>query len=85
MEIVMKYDSKKLLANNSLLLAEALSQARLKDAGITVGKDLGLPSPRKKYPAYVNAFVKEQMRRIKIQRERAQKAKRKCTCDYHKQ
>jgi hypothetical protein len=37
---------KKLLENHSLSFCEELTAARLKLAGMTLGKDLGLPTPK---------------------------------------
>jgi hypothetical protein len=42
----MTTSSKKLLQNPALGLAEQVAEARLKRAGVTLGKDLGLPKPK---------------------------------------
>jgi hypothetical protein len=39
-------DVKKLLENPALDLFEELTAARLKHAGVTLGEDLGLPTPK---------------------------------------
>lgn len=43
----MTISSKKLLRNHGLKLAEQVAEARLKRAGVTLGKDLGLPKPKR--------------------------------------
>jgi hypothetical protein len=42
----MTTSSQKLLQNPALKLAEQVAEARLKRAGVTLGKDLGLPKPK---------------------------------------
>jgi hypothetical protein len=42
----MPIDIKKLLENRALNFSEELTAARLKRAGVTLGEDLGLPTPK---------------------------------------
>ncbi|MEJ1961869.1 MAG: hypothetical protein WDO56_10145 [Gammaproteobacteria bacterium] len=42
----MTTDSKKLLANHAPRLTEQVAAARLKHAGVVLGKDLGLKTPK---------------------------------------
>jgi hypothetical protein len=42
----MTTDSRKLLGNHGVRLAEQVATERLRRAGVTLGKDLGLPTPR---------------------------------------
>ena len=42
----MTTDSRKLLGNHGVKLAEQVATERLRRAGVTLGKDLGLPTPR---------------------------------------
>ena len=39
-------DTQKMLANRALKLSEDIAAARLKQAGVTLDKDLGLKNPR---------------------------------------
>ena len=47
----MTTNSRKLLGNHGVKLAEQVASERLRRAGVTLGKDLDLPTPRatKKY------------------------------------
>ena len=42
----MTTDSRKLLGNHGVKLAEQVASERLRRAGVTLGKDLDLPTPR---------------------------------------
>jgi hypothetical protein len=45
--ISMPIDIKKLLETPALMFSEKLTAARLKRAGVTLGEDLGLPTPNR--------------------------------------
>ena len=42
----MTKDSRKLLGNHGVKLAQQVATERLRRAGVTLGEDLGLPTPR---------------------------------------
>ena len=42
----MTTDTRKLLGNHGVKLAEQVASERLRRAGVTLGKDLDLPTPR---------------------------------------
>ena len=67
------------------MMDSALTQRRLEEAGVTISNDLlahGFASHKKrKFPKYVEAFVDEQMRLIKLQNERNKNSHRRCSCD----
>jgi hypothetical protein len=55
----MTTNSKKLLQNPALGLTEQVAAARLRRAGVTLGKDLGLPAPKRGRNArYPTALIK---------------------------
>ena len=57
----MTTNSRKLLQNHGLELAEEVAAVRLRRAGVKLGQDLGLPQPK---PASKNRFPAKLVKRL---------------------